>query len=119
MVFYGISRDFSLKNEEQYNTIGEFWDEMAEIYGLENLEGLGYNWRGPTFSYAIGLKGKIIENHNAIIELPDENWVTVKGETDRLKQIYDEIYKSGPLLFEIETFFENGSCEIKYYRKRI
>ena len=44
MIFIGISRDFSLKNEDQYNTIGAFWDEMSELYGLESLQGLGYKW---------------------------------------------------------------------------
>ena len=117
MVFYGVSRDFSLKNEEQYDTIGKFWDEMAEIYGLENLEGLGYNWQGSKFSYAIGLKGGIIENYNIAIELPDDNWELFEGETEKLKEIYDEIYRDGPLLYEIETFFESGKCQIKYIRR--
>ncbi|MBR6533335.1 MAG: hypothetical protein IKT44_02785 [Clostridia bacterium] len=117
MIFYGISRDFSLKDEEQYETIGQFWDEMAEIYGLENLRGLGYNWGGGKISYAIGLKDALIKDYNVSIVLPDENWAVAKGKTDDLKQIYDEIYKSGPLMFEIETFSENGNCEIQYYRK--
>ena len=39
MIFIGISREFSLKDEDQYNTIGAFWDEMSLIYGLENLQG--------------------------------------------------------------------------------
>lgn len=117
MIFYGISRDFSLKDEEQYETIGQFWDEMAEIYGLENLSGLGYNWDGGKISYAIGLKNALIKDYNVSIVLPDENWSVAKGKTDDLKQIYDEIYKNGALTFEIETFFENGNCEIQYYRK--
>ena len=40
----------------------------------------------------------------------------VKGKTDNLKQIYDKIYKDGILQYEIETFDENGNCEIRYYR---
>ena len=40
MTFIGISRTFSLIGEDQYNTIGAFWDEMSDIYGLESLEGL-------------------------------------------------------------------------------
>jgi hypothetical protein len=42
MVFSGISRVFDLTDEQQYETIGQFWDEMAALYGLENLRGLGY-----------------------------------------------------------------------------
>lgn len=50
------------------------------------------------------------------MELPDVNWIIVNGETEKLKEIYDEIYKLGPLKYEIETFDENGKCQIKYYR---
>ena len=116
MVFKGISKIFSLTNEEQYDTIGAFWDELSAMYGLENLQGLGYNWQGDAMAYAIGLKKGVIPNHNAEILLPDGGWSVVKGKTDDLKAIYDEIYKDGRLLFEIETFTEDGGCEIHYYR---
>ena len=118
MKFIGVSKEFSLISEEQYNTIGAFWDEMAELYGLENLQGLGYNWNGPIMSYAIGLKNGIIENYNVCIDLPDTNWIVVNGKTDDLKIIYDEIYKSGPLQYEIETFDLNENCKIKFIRKK-
>ena len=116
MRFEGISREFSLVGEEQYNTIGAFWDELEVIYGLENLRGLGYRWDGDVISYAIGLKNGLIDGCNFSIDLPDEGWTAVKGKTEELKQIYDEIYKSGRLRYEIETFFDDGSCEIKYCR---
>ncbi len=116
MVFKGISRVFSLVNDDQYNTIGNFWDEMASIYGLENLCGLGYRWEDGKIYYAIGLKNEDIKNCNVCIELPDTGWTAVEGETAYLKEIYDEIYKSGSLKYEIETFSENGRCSIKYYR---
>lgn len=116
MIFKGISREFLLMNEDQYNTIGEFWDEMSALYGLENLQGLGYKWADGKISYAIGLRGGEIKDYNLIIELPDDGWTIVDGETDKLKEIYDEIYKNGPLKYEIENFTENGDCRIKYYR---
>ena len=116
MVFYGISKEFELTNEEQYETIGLFWDEMSAIYGIENLQGLGYNWQNNKISYAIGLKKGIINNYNASVILPDKNWITVEDKTENLKQIYDVIYKDGPLKYEIETFYCNGKCVIKYYR---
>lgn len=116
MIFKGISRTFSLLNEDQYNTIGAFWDKMAAIYGLENLHGLGYNWRGDTMDYAIGLKLEDIADYNVSIALPDNGWTTTKGKTDKLKELYAQIYKDGALKFEIESFFENGACVIKYYR---
>ena len=28
MIFKGITKSFSLKNEDQYNTIGAFWDGL-------------------------------------------------------------------------------------------
>ena len=116
MVFSGIARIFNLTNEQQYETIGQFWDEMAALYGLENLRGLGYAWQGNTISYAIGLKNGDIKGCNLHISLPDAGWESVKGKTDRLKEIYDEIYQNGRLQYEIETFCENGTCEICYFR---
>lgn len=118
MVFEGIAREFSLINEQQYDTIGQFWDEMAAKYGLENLQGLGYKWQGSVIFYAIGLKSGCIENCNLSIDLPDDGWETVIGKTNRLKEIYDEIYKDGALQFEIEAFYEDGTCEIRYYRPK-
>ena len=103
-------------NEDQYHTIGDFWDEMALLYGLENLQGLGYQWTEDKIYYAIGLNGKDINGYNLCIELPDTGWTVVDGNTDDLKDIYDEIYQSGPLTYEIETFTENGKCKIQYYR---
>ena len=118
MLFRGISKTFDLADEQQYDTIGRFWDEMAKLYGLEKLRGLGYEWRDNKLSYAIGLKNGDIDSSNVSILLPDEGWVTVKGQTAFLKELYDEIYKGGRLRFEIETFYENGSCEISYYREK-
>lgn len=116
MEFSGIMKKFSLHNEDQYNTIGAFWDELTIVYGLENLRGLGYKWENGFIYYAIGLKNGIIEGANFSVELPDTGWIIVTGKTDELKQIYDEIYKSGPLKYEIETFTESGDCLIKYLR---
>lgn len=116
MIFKGISKDFLLTNEEQYNTIGAFWDEMSIVYGLENLVGLGYLWKDNIISYAIGLKNGEIKDYNLTIELPDTNWVIYEGLTDNLKDIYDEIYQDGPLKLEIELFYLNGNCKIYYYR---
>ena len=117
MIFRGIKRSFSLVGEEQYDTIGAFWDEMAELYGLERLIGLGYGWHGDIIEYAIGLKDGEIPGADLTVTLPDEGWVNVSGRGDRLKEIYDEIYKGGRLDYELETFDERGDCVIRYYRK--
>ena len=114
--FYGVSRVFSTKNEEQYQTIGAFWDEMSDKYGLENLQGLGYMWTGDTMSYAIGLKDGMIEDYDVEIWLQADGWKTVKGRTENLDKIYDRIYRDGSLTYEIETFTSDGECEISFYR---
>ena len=116
MLFKGISRVFSTVNEEQYQTIGAFWDEMSGIYGLENLRGLGYNWTKDTIEYVIGLKEGTVDRANCEVALPDGGWTTVRGRTDDLGRIYDRIYADGRLTYEIETFTEEGDCEIRYYR---
>ena len=53
MKFIGIRKVFSTKNEEQYSTIGAFWDEMSAIYGRENLMGLGCNWTSDSIEYVM------------------------------------------------------------------
>ena len=40
----------------------------------------------------------------------------VKGKTAELDMIYQEIYADGVLTYEIETFTDEGECEILYYR---
>ena len=116
MIFKGISRKFSLRGEEQYHTIGAFWDEIEALYGLENLQGLGYLWVDGYLHYAIGFKDGTIPMCDFEMALPSEGWMLVEGETERLKEIYDEIYQDGPLKYEIETFTEDGHCHILYYR---
>lgn len=116
MIFRGISRTFSTVGEKQYETIGAFWDEMSDIYGLENLRGLGYNWTADTIEYVIGLKQGDINGFNCTVKLPDTGWVCVKGKTDELSLIYQKIYADGVLKYEIETFTDDGRCEILYFR---
>lgn len=116
MKFIGISRVFSTINDEQYRTIGAFWDELIEKYGIEKLRGLGYNWTKDSIEYVIGLKDGIIDGSNCNVDLPEIGWTKVKGNTDDLARIYDDIYKNGSLKYEIETFDNDGKCEIWYYR---
>ena len=116
MIFKGISKAFSLKNEDQYNTIGKFWDDMEAVYGIEKLIGLGYKWSGDTIYYAIGLKDGEIGDADFEMELPDDGWTTVEGMTSDLKAIYDRIYEAGRLRLELEAFTADGRCEIKYIR---
>lgn len=115
MKFVGIRKVFSTVNEEQYVTIGEFWDKMADLYGRENLMGLGFNWTGDSMEYAMALKDGMIADADFETELPDK-WSEAFGKTEELSEIYDEIYKEGPLLYEIEEFDDTGGCRIRYCR---
>ena len=84
--------------------------------GREKLRGLGYNWTTDTIEYVIGLKSGDIDNANCSVVLPNSGWIAVKGKTAELDMIYQEIYADGVLTYEIETFTDEGECEILYYR---
>ena len=47
---------------------------------------------------------------------PEAGWVSVRGRTDSLAQLYEEIYQGGRLEYEIERFTDRGDCEILYFR---
>lgn len=115
MRFVGIRRVFSTKNEEQYVSIGSFWDEMSKLYGRDKLMGLGCNWGEDSIEYVIALKEGIIAGADFEIDLP-EQWNTVCGKTVQLNLLYEQIYKDGPLLYEIEEFNDDGDCRIRYCR---
>lgn len=115
MQFIGIRRVFSTVGDEQYTTIGAFWDEMSARYGRENLMGLGCSWTNTTIDYVMALKTGILPEADTTLELPDE-WLQVQGKTEDLSAIYDRIYQDGPLLYEIEEFDNAGNCQIRYCR---
>ena len=116
MEFIGISRTFSTAGEQQYETIGAFWEEMSRSYGRENLWGLGYHWTDTSIAYAIGMIGGEIDGASLRMTLPDEGWKRVTGRTECLGRIYSDIYRDGPLQYEIERFDEEGNCTMAYYR---
>ena len=120
MLFRGVSRTFSTKNNAQYESIGAFWDELAARFGRENLRGLGYGWTEDSIAYAIGLKEgrepEVNTDSPFSIDLPDDGWIVCRGKTDELSRMYDEIYREGNLDYEIETFSDDGSCEVRYFR---
>ena len=53
MLFKGIGRTFSTENDQQYETIGAFWDELAAKYGRANLQGLGMAGRNDPLSISL------------------------------------------------------------------
>ncbi len=116
MEFKGISKIFSTIDEKQYESIGEFWNEMSEIYGRKNLRGLGYNWTETSIEYVIGLTDGDIRDSNINVDLPDDGWKCVIGRTEDLAEIYSRIYADGPLKYEIEMFDDYGNCRIMFCR---
>ena len=116
MLFKGIGRTFSTENDQQYETIGAFWDELAAKYGRVNLQGLGYGWKERSIEYVIGLVDGEIGGADRTVTLPDMGWVTVQGRTADLGKIYEKIYQEGRLEYEIERFTDSGDCEIMYCR---
>ena len=116
MLFRGIGRTFSTENDQQYETIGAFWDELAAKYGRVNLQGLGYGWKARSIEYVIGLIDEEIDGEDRTVTLPDMGWVTVRGRTAELGKIDEKIYQEGRLEYEIERFTDSGDCEIMYCR---
>ncbi len=128
MVFRGISKRFSTEDNRQYNEIGDYWDYFAAIYGRENLLGLGLNWEKDSIEYVIGqCEGHMEYNLEIVREkysdavykeivLPDAGWTVYRGQTERLSELYERIYREGVLLYEIESFYDDGSCSVKIIR---
>ncbi len=129
MKVQGYQLKFSCKDGEQYIKIGEFWDNMSNLFGRGNLFGVGYGWQSDTILYLIGhqkedvrVAEKQIKQMYSDIEyievnLPDEGWLTYVGRTEQLALLYDEIYKQGSLDYEIEYFSDGGECRILVYRE--
>lgn len=128
MIFRGISKRFSTGDNRQYNEIGDYWDYFAAIYGRENLFGLGLNWEKDSIEYVIGQCEGYMEYNLEIVRekypdavykeivLPDTGWIVYRGQTERLSELYERIYREGVLLYEIESFYDDGSCSVKIIR---
>ena len=56
------------------------------------------------------------DNANCSVALPDSGWIDVKGKTAELDLMYQKIYAKGIITYEIESFNDEGECEILYYR---
>lgn len=129
MIFNGISCNFSTVNQQQYKSIGEYWDLLSDIYGRENIKGLGYNWSVDSIEYVIGLINQELSFDlseiqkrypNAVykeIVLPEQGWRCYRGKTENLGQMYEQIYNDGILTYEIESFTDEGTCEILICRE--
>lgn len=123
MIFRGVGRRFSTADDGQYEAIGDFWDRMAERFGRENLCGLGWNWHEDSLTYAVGMidcpfAGDMPGMQAYEVALPENGWQRWRGETERLDELYAEIYRGGPLMYEIERFSDDGSCAVDVYREQ-
>jgi len=127
MIFKGVRIRFDCRNNEQYSKIGEFWTYMRTEYPDYSLKGVGYNWNNDSFDYCIGDFSTLDFDMDKVkecypnpdyveITLPDNEWQVYYGRTEKLSDLYDEIYKNGALDYEIEEFFTNGDCKISICR---
>ena len=127
MNFNGIKIRFDCKKNEQYKTIGDFWDFMHTEYPNHSFKGVGCNWLNDSFDYIIGdfatldfgmdnIKNRYPTADYVEITLPEKGWQIYHGKFEKLSELYDEIYKSGVLDYEIEEFFPNGDCKISICR---
>lgn len=125
----GIHVRFPCEKGEQYEAIGRFWEEMAALFPLESLKGVGYGWEAGKLDYLIGreerdfccdpafLHPRFPAARLLYIELPNEGWEVYSGRREELKELYEKIYKKGPLLYEIEEFDSLGGARIRAFRR--
>ena len=127
MTFRGIKIRFDCANNQQYKTIGEFWNFMNGLYPNEILKGVGCNWYDDGLDYIIGdftpynydmrvIKGHYNNAEYVEINLPDKGWQVYHCKLDALSNLYEEIYKDGALQYEIEEIKADGNCVISIIR---
>lgn len=128
MTVKGIAARFDCGNGGQYENIGAFWDCMRALCPGQALSGVGYGWENDSLRYLIGTEQGVPEAAlekvrelwpdagYASVELPDNGWKTYAGTADTLDMLYAEIYRDGPLDFEIERFDDAGNAVIQIHR---
>ncbi len=60
-----------------------------------------YGWKERSIEYVIGLIDGEIGGADRVVKLSDTGWVTVRGQTTNLVEIYEKIYQEGRLKYEI------------------
>ena len=129
MKIRGVQVRFDCKNGEQFEAIGRFWDRMRVFCSGESLLGVGFGWQNDTLCYLIGTENGVPEGAAealstvfpgaviAELQLPDSGWKKYTATADTLDVLYTEIYKDGPLDYEIERFDASGKAEVAIWRK--
>ena len=127
MTIKGIKLRFDCANDGQYEMIGSFWDTMRALCPRMELSGVGFGWQNDTLCYLIGtengvpkaaqkMKEYFPDAVNTEIDLPDDGWKTYTATADTLDVLYAEIYKDGPLDYEIERFDAAGNAVVMIHR---
>ena len=127
MTIKGIKLRFDCADGEQYETIGAFWDAMRTLCPGMELNGVGFGWENDTLSYLIGTENgvpdiveKLRERFPGAVhtemELPNNGWKTYTATANTLDALYAEIYRDGPLDYEIERFDAEGNAVIEIHR---
>lgn len=132
MKFTGVKVTFSTTNNEQFEAIGDFWRVMRELHPQSSYMGLGHNWRGNHFDYAIGERMTAREVTSATfdmnevkkyfptaeivtVDIPDKDWEAHWSSIENLSVAYGEIWSAGTIDFEIEEF-NRGQVRILVHR---
>ena len=128
MKFTGVLRRFDCSNNKQFNDIGEFLDLMSKIIDKNEIKGLGFNWQNNHLDYIIGdLKEEFNYSIDIIlktyptskivtVDLPDNGWKIYQGKLKDIKNIYEKIYRDGPLDYEIEEIDTKGNFKVSILR---
>ena len=127
MIFIGLSKVFSTVRDGQYEAIGAFWDAMRVLFPDRTLSGVGYGWENDTLCYLIGTEDglpagtetigqQFPDAEYTVLHLPDDGWKRYTATADTLDVLYEEIYRDGPLTYEIERFDADGRAEIRTLR---
>jgi len=123
LTFIGIGKKFSIIGEDQYNTIGRFWDLMSDFTNKDDLIGFGCNWTKTDMEYYIGFihdidYRNILNNLNFKMKnlkikkfnLDTKDWILYKGKTKNINKMYDFIWTDKVVTSELEFFTNNGNC---------
>lgn len=121
MFVAGWMKRFPCGHGEQFELIGQFWDEMRRRLPDAELCGVGYGWENDTLCYLIGRLNASPERHAEVADakyltlaLPEDGWETWKCGVDALGETYAAIYAVSRLDYEIE--FIGPECTLMIHR---